>query len=57
MPTPEELTGRFMRAFTDRDRVALRAILPPELEFVRQGGGTLRTADEVVAQYERHWAV
>jgi ketosteroid isomerase-like protein len=32
-------------------------MLPPELEYVRPGGGTLRTADEVLAQYERDWAV
>ena len=35
----------------------MRALLAPELEFVRPGGGTLRTADEVMAQYERDWAV
>jgi len=47
MPTPRELTGR----------EALRALLPPQLEYVRPGGGTLRTADEVIDQYEREWAV
>ena len=57
MPTPEELTGRFMHAFNVRDRQALRALLPPQLEYVRPGGGTLGTADEVMAQYERDWAV
>lgn len=57
MPTPEELTGRFMYAFNVRDREALRAMLPLELEYVRPGGGTLRTADEVMAQHQHGWAV
>ena len=56
MPAPKELTGRFMDAFNQRDRVAMRALLAPVLEYVRPGGGTLRTAEEVMAQYERDWA-
>ncbi len=57
MPTPKELTDRFIHAYNQRDRVALRALLPPVLEYVRPGGGKLTTADEVMAQYERDWAV
>jgi ketosteroid isomerase-like protein len=57
MPTPGELTGRFMNAYNERDRETLSSLLPPELEYVRPGGGTLRTADEVMDQYERDWAV
>lgn len=57
MPSSKDLTGRFMDAYNERDREALRAMLAPELEYVRPGGGTLRTADEVMAQYERDWAV
>jgi ketosteroid isomerase-like protein len=57
MPSPKDLTGRFMTAYNERDREALRALLAPELEYVRPGGGTLRTADEAMAQYERDWAV
>ena len=56
MPTPRQLTASFMDAFNRRDRLGLRALLAPDLEFVRPGGGTLRTADEVIAQYERDWA-
>jgi hypothetical protein len=36
--------------------VAICALLPPVLEYVRPGGGRLTTAEEVMAQYERHWA-
>ena len=50
MPAPKELTGRFMDAYNKRDRVAMRALLAPVLEYVRPGGGTLRTAEEVMAQ-------
>jgi ketosteroid isomerase-like protein len=57
MPTPKELTARFMHAYNQRDRVALRALLPPVLEYVRPGGGKLATAEEVMAQYERDWSV
>jgi ketosteroid isomerase-like protein len=57
MPTPKELTARFMHAYNQRDRVALRALLPPVLEYVRPGGGKLTTAEEVMAQYERDWVV
>jgi ketosteroid isomerase-like protein len=57
MPTPKELTIRFMDAFNERDRVAMRALLAPVLDYVRPGGGTLRTADAVMDQYERDWAV
>jgi ketosteroid isomerase-like protein len=46
-----------MHAYNERDRVALRALLPPVLEYVRPGGGKLTTAEEVMAQYERDWAV
>ena len=57
MPTPKELTDRFIHAYNQRDRVAMRALLSPVLEYVRPGGGKLTTADEVMAQYERDWAV
>ena len=57
MPTPKELTTRYMHANNHRDREALRALLAPVLEFVRPGGGKLTTAEEVMAQYERDWAV
>ena len=57
MPTPKELTARFMRAYNERDREALRALLPPVLDYVRPGGGKLTTAEEVMAQYERDWVV
>jgi ketosteroid isomerase-like protein len=57
MPTPKELTARFIQAYNQRDREALRALLPPVLEYVRPGGGRLTTADAVMAQYERDWAV
>jgi ketosteroid isomerase-like protein len=57
MPTPKELTDRFMHAYNQRDRAAMRALLPPVLEYVRPGGGKLTTAEEVMAQYERDWAV
>jgi hypothetical protein len=57
MPTPKELSDRFIRAYNERDRVAIRELLPPVLEYVRPGGGKLTTAEEVMAQYERDWAV
>ena len=57
MPTPRELTERFIHAYNQRDREALRALLPPVLEYVRPGGGKLTTAEEVMAQYERDWGV
>ena len=57
MPTPRELTARFMHAYNQRDREALRTLLAPVLEYVRPGGGKLTTAEEVMAQYERDWAV
>ncbi|HEX2403060.1 MAG TPA: nuclear transport factor 2 family protein [Acidimicrobiia bacterium] len=56
MPTPKELSDRFVRAYNERDRVAIRNLLPV-LEYIRPGGGKLTTADEVMAQYERDWAV
>jgi limonene-1,2-epoxide hydrolase len=56
MPTPKELSDRFIRAYNERDRVAIRNLLPPVLEYVRPGGGKLTTAEEVMAQYERDWA-
>jgi SnoaL-like domain len=56
-PTALELTLRFMDAHNRRDRTAMRAMLPPALEYVRPGGGRLRTADEVMEQYERDWTL
>ena len=56
-PTARELTLRFMDAYNRRDRAAMRAMLPPALEYVRPGGTRLRTADEVMEQYERDWAL
>ena len=53
MPTPKELTERFIRAYNSRDRVAIRAMLAPVLDDVRPGGTALTTPDEVMAQYER----
>jgi hypothetical protein len=57
MPTPKELSDRFIRAYNERDRVAICALLPPVFEHVRPGGGKLTTAEEVMAQYERDSAV
>ena len=57
MPTPKEFTDRFIHAYNQRDRIAIRALLPPVLEYVRPGGGKLTTAEEVMAQYERDWVV
>jgi ketosteroid isomerase-like protein len=57
MPAPRDLTARFMEAYNRRDHDALRALLAPELEYVRPGGGVLRTADEVMGQYECDWSV
>jgi ketosteroid isomerase-like protein len=57
MPTPKELSDRYIRAYNERDRVAIRELLAPVLEFIRPGGGKLTTAEEVMAQYERDWAV
>ncbi len=57
MESARELTYRYIDAYNRRDRVAMRELLSATLEFVRPGGGTLRTADEVMAQYERDWAV
>jgi len=56
-PTALELTLRFIDAHNRRDRAAMRAMLPSTLEYVRPGGGRLRTADEVMEQYEREWAL
>jgi hypothetical protein len=53
VPTPKELSDRDIRAYNERDRVAMCALLPPVLEYVRPGGGKLTTAEEVMAQYER----
>jgi ketosteroid isomerase-like protein len=57
MPTPKELTARFIHAYNQRDREALSALLAPVLEYVRPGGAKLTTAEEVMAQYERDWVV
>jgi hypothetical protein len=57
MPTSKELTNRFIRAANARDRMAIRAMLTPVLEYVRPGGPRLTTPDEVMAQYERDWAM
>ena len=57
MPTSKELTDRFIRAYNARDRMAIRAMLAPVLEYVRPGGARLTTPDEVMAQYERDWAM
>src|SRR5262249_30813399 len=57
MPTSKELTDRFIRAYNARDRMALRAMLAPVLEYVRPGGAILSTPDEVMAQYERDAAM
>ena len=32
MPTPKELSDRYIRAYNERDRVAIRALLPPVLD-------------------------
>jgi ketosteroid isomerase-like protein len=57
MANARELTQRYVDAYNRRDRTAMRELLPATLEFVRPGGGSLRTADEVMAQYERDWAI
>ncbi len=57
MSTPAELTARFIAAFNARDRAMLRALLAPELEFIRPGGAVLTTAGAVLAQYEADWAM
>jgi ketosteroid isomerase-like protein len=56
-PAPAvELTTRFMDAYNRRDRQELLSLLAADLEYVRPGGGRLRTADEVMDQYERDWS-
>jgi ketosteroid isomerase-like protein len=55
MASAQELTLRFMDGFNNRDRSTMRALLAERLEYVRPGGGLLRTPDEVMAQYERDW--
>jgi ketosteroid isomerase-like protein len=57
MPTPADLTARFVAAFNARDGASLRAMLAPELEFIRPGGAVLRTPDAVLAQYEADWSM
>lgn len=57
MPIPTELSRRFIDAYNRRDRTALRELLAPDLDYVRPRGGRLRTAGEVMDQYERDWAV
>ncbi len=55
MASASELTSRYIDACNRRDRPAMRELLAATLDFVRPGGGTLRTADDVMAQYERDW--
>jgi ketosteroid isomerase-like protein len=57
MASARELTAQYVDAYNRRDRTAMRELLSTTLEYVRPGGGTLRTAVEVMAQYERGWAV
>ena len=57
MPTPQELTGPFLDAFNQRDRLALRALLAPARVHARPAGGALGMAGEVMAQSERDRAV
>jgi len=57
MASARELTQRYVEAYNRRDQAAMRELLPATLEFVRPGGGALRTADEVMTQYERDWAM
>ena len=55
MPTPLEHSQAFIDAYNRRDADALRALLAPELEYVRPGPVTLTTPDEVMTQYEMDW--
>ncbi len=43
MVCAQELTLRFMDGFNNRDRSTMRALLAERLEYVRPGGGLLRT--------------
>jgi hypothetical protein len=53
MRSPKDLTDSFVHVYNQRDRMALRALLAPVLEYVRPGGVILTTPDDVMAQYER----
>jgi hypothetical protein len=53
MRSPKDLTDSFVHVYNQRDRMALRSLLAPVLEYVRPGGVILTTPDDVMAQYER----
>ncbi|NVM24024.1 MAG: nuclear transport factor 2 family protein [Desulfobacterales bacterium] len=56
LPTPLAQSQAFIDAYNRRDADALRALLAPDLEYVRPGPVTLTTTDEVMAQYEMDWS-
>lgn len=57
MAGAREMTQRFIDAYNRRDRGAMRELLPATPDYVRWDVGRLGTADEVMAQYERDWAI
>lgn len=50
-----DLSRAFISAYNRRDADAMRALLHPEIEYIRPGGRTRESAAHVIAAYEKEW--
>lgn len=53
--TPRQLSLRFLEAYNRRNAEALRALIDPEVHYVRMGGRVADGVDDVVAAYVASW--
>lgn len=55
MPTPAELSARFLDAFNRRDADTMRAMLAPEVTYVRPGPTRIEGVDAIIGRYRSDW--
>jgi ketosteroid isomerase-like protein len=53
----EDNSRAFIDAYNQRDAEAMRAMLAPDIEYVRPGPEVLNGVDEVMARYAEEWSI
>lgn len=55
MSNPAELSRQFLEAYNQRDADQMRAMLAPEVVYIRPGPTRIEGVDEIMARYARDW--
>lgn len=55
MPTPAELSARFLDAFNRRDTDTMRSMLAPEVTYIRPGPTRVEGVAAIIERYRKDW--